>query len=102
VNINRRAFGILAALAMSAAVTGCVGYVRDGSEPAVYVHGGYYYGNYYDGGYYRHYDRRGYDSRTYYTSPAPAPARQSSPGIAPAVNVSPTVSPGGPGIRRKR
>ncbi|MCR4295847.1 MAG: hypothetical protein NUW21_09955 [Elusimicrobia bacterium] len=98
-NINELALRILAALAMSAAMTGCVGYVRDGREPVVYVSGGYYYGSYYDGGYYRHYDRRGYDSRYVYYVPAPARAPQSSPDIAPAVGVK--VAPGSL-KRRKR
>lgn len=75
---------------MSVALTGCVGDVRDRSEPVVYMYDGYYYGSYYDGGYYRYYDRRGYDSRFYY-APAPAPAIINTT-IAPSAGV--IVSPG--------
>lgn len=90
-NIKGRAIRILTALAMSVALTGCVGYVRDGSEPVVYMSGGYYYGSYYDGGYYRYYDRRGYDSRYVYYAPAPAPTIINTT-IAPSAGV--IVAPG--------
>ena len=70
--INKRAVRVLAASAMSVALTGCVGDARDRSEPVVYVYDGYYYGSYYDGGYYRYYDRRGYHSRNHYAPATPS------------------------------
>ncbi len=102
-----RVVRLAAGLAMSVALTSCVGYVETGPEP-VYVSSGYYYGNYYEGGYYyRRYNRRFYGGRRYYYDPAPSPApAPAQPAgvvvVRPPVVVAPVVILPGRGRRRWR